>query len=166
MNRRFLVAGAAALTLLAAPAGAQAACSNEDAPVTSISGAEAEAALFCLVNEARAEAGKTALARKSKLADLARGQAAYSVDFGALTHTDAQGRNPGERASDAGYNWKAIGEDLALASTPAEAVQAWLGHEPHRRILLKAKFRDGGIGMALNDDLGNAVFGLLVGVRR
>ena len=164
--RGMVVAGAMAV-MLAAPSVAQAQCANENAPVTSISAAEAADALNCVVNEERAAAGKVTLTRNGKLTRIADAQAAFNVAKGGdLSHIDGDGGNPSDRATTVGYNWKAVGENLVLATTAREAVDIWLGDGPHRRNVLKSKYRNVGAGVALDGDSGLAVFCQVYGVKK
>lgn len=164
--RGMVVAGAMAL-MLAAPGVANAQCANEDAPVASISATAAADAVNCLVNEERASSGKVSLTRNSKLTRIAVNQADYNVARGGdLTHIDSNGDNPAQRASNAGYDWKAVGENIVAASTAREAFSLWLADGPHRRNMLKSKYRQVGAGVTVDGSTGLAVFCQVLGVRK
>lgn len=163
---RGMVAVGAITGLLMVPGVAHAACANQDAPFTSISAVAAADAVACLANEERAAAGRVSLARNGKLTRIARGHAEYIGSSGNFSHIDDEGENPADRATGVGYNWKAVGETLGVANTPADMVARWLDETRHSKILLKRKYRDIGAGAATFDSDGNAVYVLTFGVRR
>jgi uncharacterized protein YkwD len=140
-----LVVAVAAAALLS-PADAQAACDDLD---------RADA-VVCEINELRTERG---LARVSPDRRLERAGEAYARDMvrrGFFSHVSLDGAGPADRLRASGYitgevAWRA-GEVLAWGrgrrATPAATVDAWMQSPPHRRILLSARYRDIGVGVA------------------
>ena len=136
----------AALAALAAPptAGAQS-CPG---------GAATPAAVVCELNATRAAHGLAPLTARRSLATAARRHAADMVERRYFAHESPEGEGPGQRARRAGYmdhaeRWR-IGEVLIWSRgaelTAAAAVQAWLGSPGHRAVILRAGYRDAGVG--------------------
>lgn len=64
-----------------------------------------------------------------------------------VAHIGRDGRGPGDRASDSGYRWRLILENLAAGqSTPEQAVQGWKDSDGHRRAMLNPEVTEAGIG--------------------
>ena len=58
----------------------------------------------------------------------------------------------GVRVRRAGYNWTAVGENVAAGyPTPRSVVRAWMGSEGHRRNILNCRYRHIGVGYAVSD---------------
>ena len=143
------VALVAAYLLTAAPARAEtpAACAGDD-----------EAALVCIVNQARAAIGLRELRPHPLLTDAAGRYARRMAREGFFAHLDPEGHGPAERVLASGYgsrrsdrSWKA-GEALGQASGalagPRVLVFSWLASPGHRRILLGRGFKHVGVGIA------------------
>lgn len=105
-----------------------------------------------LINAYRAQNGKGALALN---AQLNAASASHSMDMGVhsfFDHINKQGKDPGNRASAAGYRWRVIGENLAAGTsqdTAAEAFAMWRSSNEHNHNMLDADFHDIGIGREL-----------------
>ena len=66
---------------------------------------------------------------------------------GELSHIDAEGRGPGDRAAAAGYDYDYVAENLAYGpATNEEAVEAWMDSPPHRRTMINPDVDDLGLG--------------------
>ncbi len=116
--------------------------------------AQTQRATLCLVNARRAEAG---LAPLSSSATLTRAALAHSEDMGErrfFAHDAPDGTEPAERIAAAGYprTGVSVGENLAwgeeTAGTPEEFVEGWMNSPGHRANILRAEFREVGIGLA------------------
>ena len=60
-----------------------------------------------------------------------------------------------ERARDAGYDWRAIGENIAEGQTSVEEVMdTWMHSPGHRRNILDPDFKELGIGLAFGNSAG------------
>jgi uncharacterized protein YkwD len=84
------------------------------------------------------------------------GQAAlvHSEDMAANRYFSHQGTDNtvvGDRARQAGYAWRRIGENIAAGlGTPEEAVAGWLSSPPHCANLMEAGFTEMGAAYAIN----------------
>ena len=113
-----------------------------------------------LVNLARATArqcgGKPfAAAPPVKWAErLAATGARHATDMAAhsyFSHDGRDGSKPADRATRAGYVWRAVGENIAAGqSTAEEVVQGWIGSPPHCANLMSEKFTEMGVAYAVN----------------
>jgi uncharacterized protein YkwD len=70
-----------------------------------------------------------------------------------FAHRSPDGTSVRERARAAGYEWAAIGENLALGQrTIDEAVEGWMKSAGHRENILDSRFTDSGVGLAIGRD--------------
>lgn len=93
--------------------------------------------------------GKVAAAAAQHSEDMAR--------IGQLNHTGSDGSSAGDRLHDAGYLWRAYGENIASGYTSASAVlQGWISSPGHCRNLMQANFTE--IGVARKDNYWTQVF--------
>ena len=111
--------------------------------------------LLRALNAARAEHGVPPLRADRRLARAAR---AHSVDMVAhhyFAHETPVGERPCQRVARTGWlrgrrHWW-VGENLAwgtaLKGRPSAIVAAWLGSPPHRRVMLRRRYRVVGIGV-------------------
>jgi uncharacterized protein YkwD len=64
-------------------------------------------------------------------------------------HTSLDGRQLGDRVTNSGFSWHAVGENIARgAATPSEVVKRWLKSPGHRANILKCTFTHIGVGEA------------------
>jgi uncharacterized protein YkwD len=167
-----------AFAALATPAaGARGAGSCEGATDVPSDLEKATAATYCLVNAERARRGLRALRRDADLARAARGHAEDMVRRDYFDHTSPGGTTLKDRVRAAGYGkpgqgWRAgenIGWGTGARATPKALVDAWLGSDGHRRILLSGDYRELGVGVAggaPNRDAPGATYTLNLGVLR
>jgi uncharacterized protein YkwD/uncharacterized membrane protein required for colicin V production len=109
--------------------------------------AQAEQAMFRLVNQERAKAGVHPLIFDDKLRDVGR---YYSEDMfkrGYFSHTDPEGRDPFDRMEEFGISFLNAGENLALAPSVELAMQGLMNSPGHRENILSEKFGKIGIGV-------------------
>ena len=142
-----------ALALTAAAAAiAVVAFAQAPAPPT----AEVEDHVAEAANAFRAEHGLGALSQNHLLAEEARGFAAYLATTGRFSHT-ADGREPGQRAKAAGYDYCVLAENIAFeeGSEGFEAgrltrlfMTGWQASPGHRRNLLDPDVAETGVGVA------------------
>lgn len=150
------------------------ACENTDESAVHLSQTEAEAAVFCLINEKRVENNVPPLTLNSILRGVARDQALAAAtihwwpntsgDIGDIPHVNpVTGKNEQERIKDAGYcpinpggvprNENAYGAWFEGTppgpdgTTPQEAVDWWMQSPPHRTTLLNPLYRETGVGV-------------------
>jgi uncharacterized protein YkwD len=149
------VAACALLVALAAPAAA---------PAAGCRGLDDADALVCEVNRVREGRGLDALRPDRRLARAGAEQARDMVRRGYFSHVTPEGETLSDRLRDAGYisgrvRWR-VGETLSWGqgprSTPAVTVEAWLASPPHRRVLLGARYREIGVGLASGVPAGGA----------
>jgi hypothetical protein len=86
---------------------------------------------------------------------------------GVIAHADQQGRRADYRASQAGYFYHRLGENLAAGQLTWErALHAWLNSPDHRANLLAPDYRELGIGFAGSATRYRTVWAQLLGARR
>jgi uncharacterized protein YkwD len=96
-----------------------------------------QADILLQVNAARAAHGLAPLQWDLRLAAAAAAHAADLQTCRTLSHDGCNGSSPPQRATDAGYAFRRVSENLALCDCDAaHVVQLWLGSEGHRRNLL------------------------------
>ena len=137
------VAGGAAC---AASAAANPSASN----LTSVT-----AATICLLNAERSAKGLPPLHLDSKLNTASKLMAGLMVKKRFFSHDTPDGRSVVDRVKPTGYirgNWS-LGENIAWGSgalaTPRAIVNGWMHSKGHRENILRAKFKDIGIGVKL-----------------
>ncbi len=83
---------------------------------------------------------------------LARAASLHSQDMAAnnyFSHTSLDGRSPGTRITQAGYNWSRYGENIAAGqSTMDAALASWLKSPGHCKNIMNARNKDYGLGCA------------------
>ena len=143
--------------LLAAPAGPLRSPAGVELPRPALQASgDLAQALIDAINTLRTQHGLAALNVSPLLMQIAQAQADYLATGGGGGHLSADGRRPFQRALDAGYP---VAGDLALGGyfsenfivgplTPQEAVEMWLGDEPHTNTMLSPYRSDMGVGVA------------------
>jgi serine protease len=97
-------------------------------------------------NRERVQRGLNAVAIEGRLTSAAGGHAAEMAARGVMSHTGADGSNPGQRISRAGYPWRRWGEIVAMGQpTPEAVVTAWMNSSGHRAIILTPELTEVGI---------------------
>jgi uncharacterized protein YkwD len=67
-----------------------------------------------------------------------------------VAHESPEGKTVRERASAAGYDWRAIGENIAEGQlSVSEVMDTWMHSPGHRRNILDPNYRELGVGLAL-----------------
>jgi uncharacterized protein YkwD len=104
-----------------------------------------------LIDEARAAHGLPPLARARELVRAARRHSAAMAEHGFFDHRGSDGSTPGERIEEAGYDWRAWGENIAAGYlSPEDIVASWMASSGHRKALLSSMYQDMGVGYAHN----------------
>ena len=105
------------------------------------------------VNALRRQHRLVPLRRSSGLAAAARQHSAEMANRGYFGHRSADGSSFARRIARfyprAGYRYWAVGENLLYSTSPLDAARAldmWLHSPHHRRIILKARWREFGLG--------------------
>jgi uncharacterized protein YkwD len=99
----------------------------------------------------QAFAAAPALAWNSALGDAALAHSADMASQGYFDHRGKDGRVVNDRALQAGYRWRRIGENIAAGQeSPDEAVAGWLSSPGHCANIMDARFTDMGAAYAIN----------------
>jgi uncharacterized protein YkwD len=143
----------AASSLLAAPAASATSCPNTEVQVSSLSQADMETSIGCLINENRAAAGLQPVQPNTDLREAALSHSQEMVSQGYFEHTSPAGVTFIDRIQQYGYmqgtaSW-IVGENLVWGdrelSTPDALVTAWMNSPEHRANLLRPQFNEIGI---------------------
>lgn len=119
------------------------------------------ARVLSLVNEARSRPRRCgsqvfAAAKPLKLnVQLGRAALLHSQEMATYSFMEHQGRDsstPAERVTRAGYQWTAVGENVAAGPGTAEEVMViWLASPGHCANIMSARFSEMGVAFAVND---------------
>jgi uncharacterized protein YkwD len=129
-------------------------CQGFDATPTPDNQAQVNAAILCLVNAARADAGLPSLTENSQLDQAANGMAQQMVTEHFFSHVTPEGKTVVDRIQPTGYiptsgDW-VVGENLAWGSgalaTPQAIVNGWMNSPGHKANILAPDYKD--IGLA------------------
>jgi uncharacterized protein YkwD len=112
--------------------------------------ARVRAAVLEKVNAARLKARAQPLRASSQLDQAAQKHAEDMLARGFFAHESPDGKTVRERAQAAGYDWRAIGENIAEGQlTVDEVMDTWMKSPGHRRNILDPGFTELGVGLAL-----------------
>jgi uncharacterized protein YkwD len=145
---------AAWLLVASSPASATS-CPNTQVQVTGLTLDAMEDSISCLINEERVAHGVHPVQPNSALRWAALSHSLDMVQHGYFEHTSPAGVTFVDRIEESGYlqgsrNWE-VGENLVWGngplSTPQSLVTAWMNSPPHRENLLRARFREIGVGV-------------------
>ncbi|MFE0626001.1 CAP domain-containing protein [Streptomyces sp. NPDC058864] len=101
-----------------------------------------------LVNEERASAGCRPVTLEDRLTEAAQDYTDVMARSGELSHTGPDGSTMAGRVEAAGYQWSALGENIAVGQRTAAAVMdAWMHSEGHRANILNCNFEQIGVGV-------------------
>jgi uncharacterized protein YkwD len=108
------------------------------------------AAMLAAVNAERKKAGAAPLRPNPRLDQAAQRHAQDMLARHYFAHESPEGETVRERARAAGYDWRAIGENIAEGQLSVdEVMDTWMHSPPHRRNLLDRNFQELGVGLAL-----------------
>jgi uncharacterized protein YkwD len=118
--------------------------------------AAVEQATECLINRVRASHGLRALRHNGVLQRVASGQVHQMVRWDYFADVRPTGQTAAGLIASTHYGAHApklatgqnIGWATGTETTPARIVSAWMHSAPHRAVILAARFRDMGAGMA------------------
>jgi uncharacterized protein YkwD len=162
--RSLLTAVLACCALLALPGAAEAkrkgACANANAAPTAANVEQVRTAVLCLHNRERAARGLPRLTEHADLRAAAEDHSVHMVDAQFFSHDAPDGTDMVDRILGTGYakdrGWS-LGENIAWGSGPlatAAAVhRAWMRSPGHKANILRRRFREIGIGIALGAPL-------------
>jgi uncharacterized protein YkwD len=104
--------------------------------------------VVALVNVERAKVGCGAVHRDSRLDAAAQGHSADMAARGFFDHTTPEGKDPWERARDAGYTTP-TGENIAAGQrTAADVMESWMDSDGHRANIVNCGSAAIGMGLA------------------
>jgi len=160
---------AALLALVALPAGTASAgtqsCPGAGAVPTARTLDDARDATVCLLNRERTKRGLRALRTNGVLQSSATSYAQDMVRRNFFAHVSPTGETLTQRIKDDtryladARGWE-IGENIAWGTgslaTPAQIVASWMASPPHRANILRAGFREMGLGIALGAPVAGA----------
>jgi len=146
--------GANANASAATRAGAAASgCSNASAAAADVPAPAVGSAVRCLVNLQRSRHGLAPLQPSGRLRAAAAAHSADMVARGFFDHVSPDGGTLSDRVHRTGYSGRTLGEDIGWGTydlgTPSAIVAAWMKSPPHRAIILGARFREIGVGVAI-----------------
>ncbi len=107
-----------------------------------------------LVNQERTSRGLNALRVDTTLTDMARAHSLDMIQRRYFSHITPEGKNVGDRATDAGLAWKKVGENLAVAPDLAAAHNGLMQSPGHRENILSPDYTRIGIGIYREEGLG------------
>lgn len=119
--------------------------------VGSGSGSTLATQVFTLTNNERSSEGIAALTWNDQLAVAAAVHAKDMADRDYFSHYSPEGEDVGDRATQAGYQWAWVGENIAKGQrTAAQVVQAWMDSPGHRENIVREEFTE--LGVAVWED--------------
>jgi uncharacterized protein YkwD len=111
------------------------------------------AEVLARINAARRSAGRQPLTLDSRLTAAAQRHAEDMLARSYFGHLGPDGKTVRERARASGYDWAAIGENLAEGQQSAkEAVESWMRSAGHRENILDRRYIQTGVGLAFGRD--------------
>jgi uncharacterized protein YkwD len=111
-----------------------------------------EKTILALTNQAREAAKLPPLKANPILFKVARQHSQNMAKKGEMKH-ELDDKNPAKRAEAAGYDYKAVAENIATSThRDVEAVfKGWMSSEHHKENILGDSYQEIGIGLATND---------------
>jgi uncharacterized protein YkwD len=118
--------------------------------------ADLERRMLTLINRDRRDAGVHPLRWNARLAAVARAHSRDMVRRGYFAHETPGGKSVGARATAAGIDWEAVGENIAIAPTISRAETEFM-NEPrhqqnHRWNILNSDYTQVGVGIVQGSD--------------
>ncbi|AKZ60019.1 putative membrane protein [Streptomyces ambofaciens ATCC 23877] len=111
-----------------------------------------EAQVLALVNEERAAAGCSPVTANDRLTRAADDYSDVMASSGVMSHTGPDGSTMASRVEAAGYQWSALGENIARGQADAASVmESWMNSSGHRANILNCSFKELGVGVHFGD---------------
>ncbi|WP_127505825.1 CAP domain-containing protein [Actinoplanes solisilvae] len=109
--------------------------------------------VLVLINQNRRRGGCDPLTLDRRLIAAAYRHAADMARRDYFAHESPNGDDAGERVSEAGYEWKRYGENIARGADSAwEVVDGWMNSPTHRENIMDCRLHQMGIGLAISRD--------------
>ncbi len=106
--------------------------------------------VLALFNQERARVGVAPVSLEPRLTAAAAAHCREMASRGVLSHYGANGSDPGQRMTLAGYPWTTWAEIIAYGQPDASSVvQAWINSPGHHAIMIDARYTEVGIDMEL-----------------
>jgi len=106
-----------------------------------------EEELVDLINAERSRQGIGPLQINSVIMQVAEAHSQDMIDRNFFNHTNPDGLDPGDRLTNAGYNWLGAGENIGGGyTTPQAMFNAWMSSPGHRAGMLSDYYTEVGIG--------------------
>lgn len=132
-------------------------CQNSDEMPSDSNSSDINAAILCLLNGIRTDAGLQPLSENSQLDQAAAGMAQRMVTEHFFSHETPDGKTVVDRVQPTGYipangnDW-VVGENLAWGdgslSTPQAIVNGWMNSPGHKANILAPDYKDIGLAVA------------------
>ena len=143
----------AAICLVAACGGAGGSMSGPEVPsaappatsgTPAIATSDSPSSTFAgMLNGVRANNGAGSVSYDARLGAAARRHANDMAANNFFSHTGSDGSSGGDRITDAGYNWRTWGENIARGQPSESAVlDAWVNSPGHQRNNVNPRFED------------------------
>ena len=113
--------------------------------------ATAERLIFEFTNAFRGVYGLPPLKWNDKLAAAARSHSEDMAKREFFSHINPDGKSPGDRITDAGYEWYSCAENIAMMSSGIDAVvvvDLWINSPGHRKAMLTETCDELGVGVS------------------
>jgi uncharacterized protein YkwD len=112
--------------------------------------------LFERIQTEREIEGLPPLVLNETLSAVAESYACKMADQGFFDHIDPETKSsPGQRVTEAGYEFISVGENLAAGQRSVDdVIEQWMDSEGHRANILGTAWRETGIGVRLGGDFG------------
>jgi uncharacterized protein YkwD len=115
--------------------------------------------ILTLINGNRRQHGCGSVTLDRRLIVAANGHAADMARNDYFAHESPNGQGAGDRVTDAGYNWRHYGENIARGVDSAfEVVDGWMHSPEHRHNILDCSLDQMGVGIAIAGDAKNTVY--------
>jgi uncharacterized protein YkwD len=122
-------------------------CVGTQDPAATTAPATLRAAVVCLINKQRLANGLPAVAESTKLDSSSQSWTDAMVAQGVFAHVTSSS-NPVARIEATGYDWQALGENIATGfETPQQVVDAWMASPDHCKNILDPQYREVGTGV-------------------
>lgn len=122
-----------------------------------------EETIWTFTNNERMRRGLEALTKDTLLAETARSHSADMLERDFFEHENPDGCSSSCRATNAGYEWRMIGENIYMLEgfefspdeTAAMIVSGWMESPGHRANILREGYTDTGVGVVVH---GSAIY--------
>jgi uncharacterized protein YkwD len=139
-----------------AHAASATACAGANAPASGAPAARLRSAVLCLINQQRRGRHLPALTESSRLDRSAQSWTNKMVSTKTFAHV-AGASSPMSRITGVGYQWMALGENIATGfKTPAQVVRGWMTSPDHCHNILDPQYRNVGTGVNAHPVVGSA----------